>query len=296
MKPPFSYYGGKVGMARRIVGLMPPHRVYIEPFFGSGAVLFAKPPAVHEIVNDADRAVVTFFRVLRERPDELELACSLSPHARDEFVAADLDEDVDDLELARRFWVRVNQSFAKTAGTQTGWSVTTAVNASVTATIRSRIRRFHAVVDRLQRVTIENCDAVGLVERLGMSEDTLIYCDPPYLASTRKSRQAASGAADYRHDMGTVEAHERLAEVLCATPATVILSGYPSPLYESLYAGWGSVDFQVTAHSSNALTTGRTGRVERIWSNRPLATTPPPVRRCGHVTAPTPPRLRSGVT
>lgn len=42
-KPPFSYFGGKIGMAQRIVDVMPPHRVYLEPFFGSGAVLFAKP-------------------------------------------------------------------------------------------------------------------------------------------------------------------------------------------------------------------------------------------------------------
>lgn len=72
MNPPFAYYGGKVGMSAAIIGLLPAHRVYIEPFAGSLAVLFAKRPAMHEIVNDADGAIVTFFRVLRDRPDELD--------------------------------------------------------------------------------------------------------------------------------------------------------------------------------------------------------------------------------
>lgn len=270
MKPPFAYYGGKTGMAQRIVALMPEHRVYIEPFFGSGAVLFAKPPSPFEIVNDLDDAVVTFFRVLRERPDELAVACTLTPHARSEFVSADLDEDVDELERARRFWVRVNQSFAKSSGTQTGWSVTTSVNAAVTASIRSRIGRFAPAAERLARVTIEHCDAAGLVERFGASEDTLIYCDPPYLASTRVARKDRNRAADYRHDMGDAAEHERLARVLRSTPATVILSGYPSPLYDELYDGWQRLDYQVTAHSSNSRRGERTGRVESIWTNRPV--------------------------
>lgn len=79
MKAPFAYFGGKTGMARLLVSLMPAHRVYIEPFFGSGAVLFAKPPAVHEVVNDIDGALVNFFRVLRDRTDELERVWSNRP-------------------------------------------------------------------------------------------------------------------------------------------------------------------------------------------------------------------------
>jgi hypothetical protein len=113
MRPPFAYYGGKQGMAELIVSLLPAHRVYIEPFFGSGAVFFAKPPAVIEIINDVDRGVITFFRVLRERPAELERVCALTPHARAEYEAAELGEDLDDLEVARRFWVKVNQSFRR---------------------------------------------------------------------------------------------------------------------------------------------------------------------------------------
>lgn len=268
MKPPFAYYGGKVGLSRRIVGLLPPHRVYIEPFFGCGAVLFAKPPAAIEIGNDIDRNVWTFFEVLRTRPGELEEACRLSPYHRDEFVAAELGEDLDDLERARRFWVRVNMSFGKTAGRQTGFSLTTKRTSSTAASTWSRIGRFEAVAERMQKVCWENCDAADLIERMATAPDVVVYADPPYLAETRRGRDRQR-PADYLHDMGMPEDHARLAEVLRATPATVILSGYPSPLYEDLYDGWHTMDIPVRVHSSNATTTERGERIERLWSNRP---------------------------
>jgi DNA adenine methylase len=108
-------------LARRIVSLFPPHRVYLEPYFGSGAVLFAKTPAPIEIVNDLDGSVVAFFEMLRDRPGDLERVCRLTPYARDEYEAADLgDPGIDTLERARRFWVRVNQSFAKSHGAVPG--------------------------------------------------------------------------------------------------------------------------------------------------------------------------------
>ncbi|WP_131802248.1 DNA adenine methylase, partial [Parafrankia soli] len=111
MKPPFPFYGGKGRLAPWIASLLRPHQLYLEPFAGSAAVLFAKEPARHEVINDRDGGVVTFFRVLRDRPDELVRACQLSPYAREEYRAADLTADVDDLERARRVFVRATQGF-----------------------------------------------------------------------------------------------------------------------------------------------------------------------------------------
>lgn len=282
MKPPFAFYGGKVGMARLICSLMPPHRVYIEPFAGSLAVFFAKQQVTHEIVNDLDGAVVTFFRVLRESPIELERACRLTPYAREEYEGADIDEEgIPDLERARRFWIRVNQSFAKTAGSRTGWSVTSARTQSVGASVQGRIDRFRRCAERLALVSIERCDAADLVTRLATSPDCVVYADPPYVGSSRRSgkpdqrsRISEAGSAgawsDYRFDMASEESHRRLAASLRATPATVILSGYPTPLYDELYEGWWSMDLAVTAHSSNAVATSRSTRVERLWSNREI--------------------------
>jgi len=269
VRAPFAYYGGKAGLAPLIVAMLPPHRVYVEPVFGSGAVLFAKRPSVHEIVNDLDHNVVNFFRVLRERPEDLEMACRLTPYARAEYQASELDEDLDDLERARRFWTRVNQSFGKNSGHQTGFSVTCARTVSTASSQWSRIARFRAVAERLQRVVFECCDAATLVERMAVTADTAMYVDPPYLAETRRGRDRHR-PGDYLCDMGLPEDHERLAAVLRATPAAVVLSGYPSPLYDRLYSDWWRVDVPVRVHASNAVKNGRGERTEVLWSNRAL--------------------------
>ncbi len=263
MNPPFSYYGGKTGLAPRIVAMMPPHRVYIEPFAGSLAVLFAKRPAMHEIVNDLDDAVVNFFRMLRDHPKELAHVCALSPHARAEYQAADLEAPV----------VRVTQSFGKTAGRATGWSVTTARTQSIPGTLRGRITRFETIAERLLNVSIEHCDAASLVDRLA-GADALVYVDPPYVLSTRNSNSAGQKASDYRCEM-TDDDHRRLATSLRATKATVLLSGYTCELYAELYGDWHRVDIPVLLHSSNAVTVDRADRVESIWCNK--AITPPPI-------------------
>lgn len=284
VRAPFAYYGGKAGMAPTLIELMPEHRVYMEPFFGSGAVLFAKPPARFEIVNDLNRNIVTFFEVLRTQPAELEEACLLTPHARVEFLNADTEEPgIDDVERARRFWVRVNQSFAKNDGTQTGWSITTARSQSVAASIVSRVGRFADAAARLMLCAIECCPAVELIDRLA-TDETLIYCDPPYLADTRRSRSQRNVTADYLHDMGLPAQHEELAECLHRTPAKVLLSGYPSDLYDSLYADWNHVDLNVRIHASNAVKVERGDRVERIWMNYEPAPRrePPPEMWPGH--------------
>lgn len=267
MKAPFAYFGGKMGMAREIVALMPRHRTYIEPFLGSGAVLLAKPAAPFEVVNDVDHALVTFWRVLRTRQAELEQVCALTPHSRAEYDSCDLDEPgLDELELARRWWVRVNQSFGCTANRHTGWSISNGTQQSKSATIVSRLGRFAPVAERIARVSIECCDAVGLSERLA-DHRTVVYCDPPYLADSRVSR--AGNGGDYRFDMGAPQAHRRLAVALNATPARVILSGYPTPLYDEIYRDWSRIDRAVTANSSNMAKGPRAlaSRVESIWTN-----------------------------
>lgn len=284
MRSPIAYYGGKQGMAQKIIQLMPPHQVYIEPFFGSGAVFFAKAPARHEILNDLDDSVVTFFRVLRDRPKELEDVCALTPHSRTEFAAADLDDpDLDDLERARRFWVRVSQSFAKHSGQATGWSITTGRTQSIPATAFSRMGRFAGCAHRLAGASFENCDAAGLINRLGCTPGAVIFVDPPYLPEARASHGTRHHAAkgDYRVDMLDPEEHQRLAVALhaaAADGAIIILAGYHSELYDELYADWTMLEFEATAHSSKAHRTGsrsksaatRKARTEVLWTNQPV--------------------------
>lgn len=270
MKPLVPYHGGKGRrLADWIVDLIPPHRVYVEPFAGSAAVLLAKPVATHEILNDLDSNAVTFYRVLRERPEDLELACRLTPYARDEFLLADLDEtEIDDLERARRWWIRTSQSFNHTAGGKTGFATSINRGSNSARTVLNRIERFAPAVERLEHVVLENRDAVDVITQYS-AHDAVIYADPPYLVSTRTAMAKRPGG-DYRHEFSSIEDHERLAAALHTTPATVLLSGYDSPLYDELYGDWFKTGRRVLKRSSNGRSASQVHATELIWSNRPF--------------------------
>ena len=82
---------------------------------------------------------------------------------------------------------------------------------------------------------IENRDAIEVMLQHD-APTALHYCDPPYVHSTRSARVVRSGKG-YRHEM-TDGDHRRLAGVLRELQGMVVVSGYLSPLYEELYAGW----------------------------------------------------------
>lgn len=271
MRPPVPYYGSKGRLAGWIASLIPPHRTYVEPFAGSAAVMFAKRPSSVEVINDQDQNVTAFFRVLRDQHAELVRVLRLTPYARAEYLAADLDAtDLGDVERARRFFVRATQGFnGAGTGRWAGWSNGIRNGSTCDAhTVAGVVDGLHVVADRLRRVVIESRDAVEVIAAYD-TPDTVLFLDPPYLASTRRGLDRAR-PKDYAHDASTPEDHERFAEAARACAGTVLLSGYPSPLYDRLYADWHRIDRSVTRPSSNRRGREADDAIEVLWSNRPL--------------------------
>jgi DNA adenine methylase len=267
VKPPIPYFGGKMTIGPQIAALLPAHSHYVEPYCGSLAVLFAKPPSDHETVNDLDEGLVTFWRVLRRRPDDLARVCALTPHSRVEYQAAvPLDAD-DELELARQVFVKLTQGRSGRLR-RTGWRhyVNPAgCSTSMPGYLDAYVERIAPAVERLQHVTLESAPALDVIAKYGAEPDVLLYVDPPYLGSTRGWDNA------YRMEMRGDDEHRKLAEALHAARAVVVLSGYPSDLYDrELYPGWD--------RHTIATSTGQGGkwdaRTEVLWSNRPLGVHP----------------------
>jgi len=262
LKPPFAYYGGKTTLAPKIAELLPKHDHYVEPFAGSLAVLLAKEPTGWETVNDLDGDLVNFWKVLRDQPEELERVEMLTPHSREEYAASSDLEDASDLERARRVWVRLTQGRSNSMKLG-GWRFRTNPNRAMAmpSYVTSFARRTSAVADRIKRVSIENRDAIELVRDYGAEPSVCIYADPPYLGSTR--------AANYRVEMLEDDLHVQLAAALRECKASVVLSGYASPLYEELYPGWHRMELKAPTALS-----GRAAENEVLWSNVPLGTQP----------------------
>lgn len=263
LKPPFTYFGGKIKLAERIVALFPQHEHYVEPFAGSLSVLLAKPPSHMETVNDLDGDLVTFWRILRERPADLERACFLTPHSRAEHKASFKSAE-DDLERARRVWVRLTQGRGGHTSRRTGWHYNqnpAGHSVSIPGFLDAYVKRMPSTVLRLRGVSLECRSAADVIRDYGRHPRVLIYADPPYLGSVRASHDG------YATEMLSEEEHRDLLWSLLGCRAAVVLSGYASPLYDDLLCTWSRREI--------ATQTGNGGsdraRVEVLWSNRPFA-------------------------
>lgn len=233
-RPALRYYGGKWRIARWIISHFPPHVAYCEPFAGAASVLLHKAPSVLEVYNDSDHVVVTFFRVLRERTEELIRAIQLTPYARAEVKHAYQACD-DEVEAARRFYVRAWQSRGgPRAQWGTGWRYQRQDNRGKRVIGDwNDTDHLWRIVARLKQVQLECGPADEVIQRFD-SPDTLYYCDPPYLAETRSESWSRRG---YAQEM-TDDDHRRLAGVLHQARGMVLLSGYRSSLYADLYRDW----------------------------------------------------------
>jgi DNA adenine methylase len=257
-RPALRWYGGKWRLAPWIIRHLPPHQAYCEPYGGAGSVLLRKAPATLETFNDLHGRLVNFFTVLRERPEELADAIELTPYARTEFQLAHRVAN-DRLEDACRLFVLANQGRAGAASgrSRSGWR--TARNPGHPNPPREfTAAHLAAIAQRLKRVQIEHDDALAVIARYDTPE-TLHYLDPPYLRATR----SATSSGRYAHDLSEAD-HRALAELLHRLQGMVVLSGYPSQLYEQLYAkaGWERVDRQARTDKARP-------RVESLWLNPP---------------------------
>lgn len=180
-----KYPGGKQRIAEWTISHFPEHKVYCEPFFGSGAVFFNKSPTYIETINDIDGNIVNLFKVCRDDSDKLARQIELTPFAREEFENC-YEKSADPVEQARRTLVRYHQSFGTSNSSKKSWRNVQTCGGPRTATMWNFLPgRIAEVCERLKEAQIENIDAIELIRRYN-DENTLIYCDPPYLQSLRK--------------------------------------------------------------------------------------------------------------
>jgi DNA adenine methylase len=181
-------------------------------------------------------------------------------------VYNDIDslDGLDDVEKARRLIVRYRQVFVGKGQTATpgrwGYAVAKSCRGMagvVSAWLSTIDAVLPAVVERFRWVQIENLPWQDIIRRYDTPE-TLFYCDPPYLLSTR------DGGVGYEHEM-TVEEHRELAEALNSVKGHVVLSGYASPEYDEWYAGWERIEFGTTVFARADKGRSRDRRTEILW-------------------------------
>lgn len=236
-RQPLRYFGGKWMLApwiiQAIARYFPQHEVYVEPFGGGYQVGLRKIPVALEVYNDINILIVNFFQVLRECSNELIPLIESSDRSREGYENC-RQLHINPLEQARRTYIEAQLSYC---GAGTRW---------LSGTTDERLKKkpddsmLWATAKRLQNVLIQQLDAIQCI-RLWDESQTVFYVDPPYLQSVRKTKDKRhiNGAPrrQYAYELTEVE-HIKLGEFLRTVKGGVIISGYDSPLYDSLFDGW----------------------------------------------------------
>jgi DNA adenine methylase len=228
LNSPFKWVGGKSRLRKPIIDLLPEHTCYVEPFCGAAWVLFGKPPSDVEVLNDLDQDLVTFFRVVKEKPEELIASFEWELVSRAEFERlANLEpSQLTDVQRAHRFYYLImagwggelNYPRFQTSITDGGHG-----NRLIGAleTLKERIRPIH---ERLHTVIVENLDWRECINRYDRP-GTIMYLDPPY----------PGNGCNYAHNMRDWDSHQELAERLSHTKCKWILSSYDIPEMRGLF-------------------------------------------------------------
>lgn len=258
----FSYLGGKY---YHLNWLLPKLECveafsFVDLFAGSFAVALNIRPHRIMTVNDINSDVVNFFKILRDNPEELVNSLHLTPYSREEYKNAKHNASDNQIEKARKFYIRVLQSkYSLGAQSHTkGWATTTKDSrAHLSEYINKWINKIDGLRDLVQTLKflqIENRDFRNVIKNY-QGPRTLIYADPPYVHASRK------GSKDYAFEMSDQD-HIDLSECLKAAEGYKAISGYDGQLMRELYHDW----FVCKAPESSR-NMSRSNRQEYLWTN-----------------------------
>ena len=245
-RTPISYYGGKQTMLPYILPLIPEHRIYTEPFFGGGAVFWAKEPTQTEVINDVNANVYNFYKVLKDDFQGLKKLVENSVISRDAYKSAlviyNTPHLFSEVQRAWAFWFATNFGFSNQV-----------MNCRITShskNVRLLNNKIKCFIDeyskRLQQVQMENNDACDVIQKRD-SVEALHYCDPPYI-----------GANQGHYGGYTQEHFNELLITLSQVKGKFILSSYQNEELLKFVKKFGWKQHEISLHLGSSNTKKKT--------------------------------------
>lgn len=224
MKTPITYYGGKQKLAPTILGMIPSHKIYCEPFFGGGAVFFLKHKSFLEVINDKNNVLMTFYQICQDEESFQQLQ---------EKIQSTLDSEAEwlrakriyhhpkghaDINIAWAVWLSTNMSYSASPNCGWKWDNGTSGTHSGITMDNYRAQFNQKLFDRLRYVQISSRDALTVIKQRD-SNETFFYLDPPYPGCNQQHYKGYSYGE-----------FEELLVMLGNIKGRFILSNYMSPL------------------------------------------------------------------
>lgn len=168
--------GNKTKLVKKLLPLFPPHKMYGEPFFGTGSVFFNKPKVKYNYLNDLDKDVYNLFRQVVDNKDELVHWIEKTPITETQFKlwGKGMREESDVLNAVRFLWISNFGLYGKPSTLRIG-----ALNPRA-----SILREIDLTFDYLKDAYFFNTDFRDYFRKLDYKtnkKDTFIYNDSPYL-------------------------------------------------------------------------------------------------------------------
>lgn len=225
MRTPITYYGGKQLLANKILSLIPNHKIYCEPYFGGGAVFFAKGKSYCEVINDIDNRIITFYEVcqdvvlFRQLVEKVQHTLdSEALFSRAEMIWKDPTLAKTSVDIAWAVWLLCNMGYG--GSPDGGWKWDNGTSGSHAGIVMDNYRNqlTQKVHDRLKHVQISCRDALKVIAQRDTA-DTFFFLDPPYPGCVQK------------HYSGfTFNDFEHLLELLSTIKGKFILCNFDSPM------------------------------------------------------------------
>lgn len=171
---PLCWPGGKRLMVKNILNLIPPHRVYVEPFVGAGHVFWAKEPSEVEVINDLDSGLMKWYQDLKKRS---RFACDMTPN-RDRFTR--IKEKTRSLGFCDYLHL-IKFSYGCKGKTYSPSKIERCLewDDPSTCTVTRLAGNFDEFRDRLSRARILKRDYRVILKKFD-GPDTFFYLDPPF--------------------------------------------------------------------------------------------------------------------
>lgn len=194
LKTPLSYYGGKQKLAAKIISVIPDdHILYGEPFIGGGAVFFQKEPSQIEVLNDTNKELINFYKVVQNDFYALEKHIKITLHSRDlhrkAAVIYNNPDMFDEVKRAWAVWVLSSQSFS--AALDNSWGYDRGDNTTTKKITNKRNSFTEDIAIRLQNVQLECTDALRIISSRDAAK-SFFYCDPPTLTAIAATTTATA--------------------------------------------------------------------------------------------------------